>query len=44
MSVLIKECAERLAVKFDNIASTQGKLDAKMYLELTAYSGKLFNL
>ncbi|XP_046443689.1 cytochrome P450 3A16-like [Daphnia pulex] len=30
MSVLIKNCADRMAIKFDNIATSQGKLDAKI--------------
>nr|CAH0107693.1 unnamed protein product [Daphnia galeata] len=29
MSVLIKECADRLIVKFDEIAKSEGKIDAK---------------
>jgi hypothetical protein len=31
MSVLIKECADRLIVKFDEIAKSEGKIDAKEY-------------
>nr|CAH0104368.1 unnamed protein product [Daphnia galeata] len=30
MSVLIKACADRLAIKFETIATSQGKLDAKI--------------
>jgi hypothetical protein len=30
MSILITECANRLAVKFNKIAEDQGKIDAKM--------------
>lgn len=30
MSTLIKACADQLAVKFDLIATTEGKLNAKM--------------
>ena len=30
MSVMIQECADRLNVKFDEIAKRDGKIDAKM--------------
>ena len=29
MSVMIKECADRLVVRFQNIAYSEGKIDAK---------------
>lgn len=32
MSVMIKESADRLVVKFNRIAETEGKLDAKEYV------------
>ncbi len=30
MSVMIEECAQRLSVKFGDIAKNEGKIDAKM--------------
>lgn len=41
---MIKECADRLAVKFENIAKTEGKFDAKMYSKLHLIICKLLNI
>jgi len=32
MSALIEECAQRLADKFGDIAKTEGKINAKAYI------------
>ena len=29
MSFMMKECADRLSIKFDSIARNEGKIDAK---------------
>lgn len=44
MSHMIKECADRLAVKFEKIAETEGKFDAKMYSKLHLIICKLLNI
>jgi len=31
---MIEECAQRLSVKFGDIAKNEGKIDAKMYLRI----------
>ena len=44
MSVLIKACADRLAIKFDTIATAQGKLDAKMYYNIFIDLSVIFSI
>ena len=43
MSSMIKECADRMATKFDEIAKSKGKMDAKAYLISFSLLGLLNN-